>query len=81
MIFPEGALNNSENRLCMPLFPGIYHFANETGVKTVPIVAHSEPGSKKIYIKAGAPMDFSGKDKKFLQKYEKKDCKNVTNMV
>ena len=32
LIFPEGVLNNSENLLCMPLYPGVYHMATEMNV-------------------------------------------------
>ena len=62
-MFPEGVLNNSENLLCMPLYPGVYHMAAETNVKVVPIVSHTEHNAKKILIAAGDPVDFSGKGK------------------
>ena len=63
LMFPEGVLNNSENLLCMPVYPGFYHLAKETGVKVVPIVSHAEHDAKKILIAAGEPLNFAGKDK------------------
>lgn len=63
LMFPEGVLNNSENLLCMPVYPGFYHIAQETGVKVVPIVSHAEHGAKKILVAAGEPMDICGKEK------------------
>lgn len=63
LIFPEGVLNNSENLLCMPLYPGVYHMTTEMNVKVVPIVSHTEHKANKILIAAGDPLDFSGKGK------------------
>lgn len=63
LMFPEGVLNNSENSLCMPLYPGVYHLAVETETKVVPIVSHAEHGDKRIRVAAGKPIDFNGKTK------------------
>lgn len=63
LLFPEGVLNNSENLYCMPLYPGVYHLARETGAKVVPIVSQSEHKDKKIWVTAGDPIDFSDLDK------------------
>ena len=63
LMFPEGQLNNSENLLCLPVFPGFYHLSQETGVKVVPIVSHAEHGAKKILIAAGDPIDYTGVSK------------------
>lgn len=63
LLFPEGVLNNSENLYCMPLYPGIYYMSRDTGAKVVPIVAQSEHNDKKIWIKAGEPIDFFDMDK------------------
>lgn len=38
LIFPEGIWNKSPNALALPLWPGIYRIACETGAKVVPIV-------------------------------------------
>lgn len=63
LMFPEGVLNNSENLLCMPVYPGFYHLSQEMGVKVVPIVSHAEHGAKKIMVAAGEPMDFTNCEK------------------
>ena len=63
LMFPEGQLNNSENQLCTPVFPGFYHLSNDTGIKCVPIVSHAAHGTKKILVAAGGPMDFSRSSK------------------
>lgn len=63
LMFPEGVLNNSENLLCMPVYPGFYHLSQETGIKVVPIVSHTEHGAKRILVAAGEPMSFDGMDK------------------
>lgn len=58
ILFPEGALNNSENTFCGPLFPGVYHLAIQTGASVVPIVAQFEHGDKEIRIAASEPIAF-----------------------
>ncbi|MBR5969848.1 MAG: 1-acyl-sn-glycerol-3-phosphate acyltransferase [Lachnospiraceae bacterium] len=63
IMFPEGALNNSENTYCSPLYPGVYHLAISTGASVVPIVAQSERGEKEIRIAASEPISFSGMEK------------------
>ena len=63
LMFPEGVLNNSENLLIMPLYPGIYYMSLETGKRIVPIVSHTENGMDKIYVKAGKPICFEGLSK------------------
>ena len=63
LMFPEGVLNNSENLLIMPLYPGIYYMSLETGKRIVPIVSHTENGMNKIYVKAGKPICFEGLSK------------------
>ena len=64
LMFPEGALNNSENLLCMPLYPGVYHLARELDMEVIPIISHAEHGAKSILVAAGNPMSFYGIDKK-----------------
>ncbi len=63
LLFPEGAFNNSENLLCMPVYPGFYHLAQETGKRIVPIVSHAEHGAETILIAAGDPIDVSAMTK------------------
>ena len=63
LLFPEGVLNNSENLLCMPVYPGFYHLSVETGKKVIPIVSHAEHGAERIFVAAGDPMSFDGMDK------------------
>ena len=63
LMFPEGVLNNSENLLCMPVYPGFYHLSQETGAEVIPLVSHAEHGAKRIMVAAGDPMDFHGKNK------------------
>ena len=63
LMFPEGVLNNSENLLCMPVYPGFYHLSQETGVEVVPIVSHAEHDAKRIMVAAGDPMSFDDKSK------------------
>lgn len=57
LIFSEGGYNNTENRLIMPLFSGAYKLAQRTGAEVVPIITFNEPGSNKIYVRAGNPIN------------------------
>ena len=59
MLFPEGVLNNTENKLCNDVYPGFYHLAIETGKKVVPIVSQTYNDSKIIRFTAGEPVDMS----------------------
>ena len=63
LLFPEGVLNNSENLLCMPVYPGFYHLSLETGEKVIPIVSQAEHGAERILVAAGDPMSFEGMNK------------------
>ncbi len=62
MIFPEGSYNNSENLLIMKLFPGICKVAKKTGAEIVPMISFNEPGSNKIYIRGGEPINVQNFD-------------------
>ena len=68
MLFPEGVINNSENKLCNDVFPGFYHLAVETGKKVIPVVSQTYNDSKIIRVIAGNPMDISC--------YTKEEAKN-----
>ncbi|MBR0540828.1 MAG: 1-acyl-sn-glycerol-3-phosphate acyltransferase [Clostridia bacterium] len=59
MLFPEGVLNNTENKLCNDVYPGFYHLAIETGKKVVPIVSQTYNDSKIIRFNSGEPTDIS----------------------
>lgn len=63
IMYPEGTLNNSENLYCMPLYPGVFYLARQTGAQVVPIVAQSEHNDHAIRIAAGKPLDFSALEK------------------
>lgn len=59
LIFPEGGLNNTENQFCQKLFASPYILSYRTGKKVVPIAPLYEPGSDKIYINVGEPLDLT----------------------
>lgn len=60
---PEGAYNNTENLLCLPLFASPYVLNQATGAKVVPIAVYSLPELDTIYGNYGDPMDFSGMER------------------
>ncbi len=60
LLFPEGAYNNTENLLCLPLFASPYMLNQITGAKVVPIAVYSLPELDTIYGNYGEPMDFTG---------------------
>lgn len=64
LLFPEGAFNNTENKLCNRLFAGPYLLAKRTGAKVVPIAPFYEYGSDTIYMKYGEPIDMCSHENK-----------------
>ncbi len=60
---PEGAYNNTENLLCLPLFASPYMLNQTTGAKVVPIAVYSLPELDAIYGNYGEPMDFTGMER------------------
>ena len=45
-MFPEGIWNKSPNQLMLPLWPGIYQIARQSGAKIVPVIHYIEkPGN------------------------------------
>lgn len=69
LIWPEGALNNTENLLIQKLFGGPYYLAKSTGKKVVPISNYLQPETNTIYIRVGDPLD--------LSKYDKEDALDI----
>lgn len=63
VLFPEGAYNNSENQLIMPLFSSPYILGKELGVEVVPMISFNESGSDKIYIRVGKPVNLAQYEK------------------
>ena len=64
LLFPEGVLNNTENKDCVSLYPGVYHLQKETGVKIVPIVSNYNREGNFALIAASNPVSFEDLDKK-----------------
>lgn len=69
LIWPEGALNNTENLLIQKLFGGPYYLAEKTGKKVVPISNYLQPETNTIYIRVGTPLD--------LSKYTKEEALDI----
>ncbi len=63
LLFPEGAYNNTENLLCLPLFASPYMLNQATGAKVVPIAVYTLPELNTIYGNYGDPMDFTGMER------------------
>lgn len=63
VLFPEGAYNNSENQLIIPLFLSPYILGKELGIEVVPIISFNESSSDKIYIRAGSPLNLAQYEK------------------
>lgn len=63
VLFPEGAYNNSENRLIMPLFARPYILNKELGVEVVPIISFNSFGSDRIYVRARDPINLAQYEK------------------
>lgn len=64
LIFPEGGLNNTENKFCQKLFSSPYYLSKLTGREVVPVAPLYEYGSNKIYMNVGEPIDLSKFDNK-----------------
>lgn len=64
MMFPEGVLNNTENKDCVSLYPGIYHLSMETNIPVVPIVSNYNMEENYALVAAGNPINFNGFNKK-----------------
>ncbi len=69
LLFPEGGWNNTENLTVQKLFSGPYKLSKSTKREVVPISTFNEPGSNKIYIRVGNPIDLSNMDKKDANTY------------
>lgn len=69
ILFPEGAYNNSENQLIMPLFSSPYILNKELGIEVVPMISFNDSGSDKIYIHVGNPIN--------LAQYEKYEAMEI----
>lgn len=48
LIFPEGVWNKTPDKLILPLWPGVYRIAKETGSKIVPVIHYLSDPHKKI---------------------------------
>lgn len=57
IVFAEGGLNNSENKLVNDLFASPYTLAQRTGCDVVPLVMFNEYGTDDIHVHVGEPMD------------------------
>lgn len=57
IIFVEGGLNNTENKLCNDLFASPYILSQRTGCEVVPLVMFNEYGSNDIYVNVGEPIN------------------------
>ena len=47
LVFPEGAWNKTSDKLILPLWPGAYRLAKETGCKIVPVIHYLADPHKK----------------------------------
>lgn len=47
IMYPEGILNKTPNELVLPLWPGIYRIACETGAKIVPVIHYIRDFDKR----------------------------------
>lgn len=67
LIFPEGVWNKTEELLVLPLWPGVYRIAKETGAKIVPIVHYirdlvNDDKDNPIYTIIDDPIDITNMD-------------------
>ena len=65
LIFPEGCLNQTYNKLLLYYWPGIYRIATEVGCKVYPVIhyindPHNPSKDMKIYTVYGNPVSFEG---------------------
>ena len=66
-LFPEGTRNGMEKG--QKAKDGAAFFAVRTGAKVIPVgISGGEKSFKKMYIKYGEPLDFSGRSKDELDK-------------
>ena len=56
LIFPEGKLNDSENKLCLKLFAGVYNLSVDNNVEVVPISVFNDSLSDDFHISYGEPI-------------------------
>lgn len=47
IVFPEGVWNKTPDKLMLPLWPGVYRIARETGCKIVPVIHYLADPHKK----------------------------------
>lgn len=59
LMFPEGALNNTENLMILELFPSAYQIAKQSGCEVVVGVPYNVTGKDDIYIKFLEPYDIT----------------------
>ncbi len=64
LIFPEGALNNTEELPIGEIRGGVYSVAEKTGAKVVPLSSFNEMGKKNITFEFGNPRDITKLPKK-----------------
>lgn len=69
IIYPEGVLNLSPNRLLLDFFPGVYRLSAETGAKVVPIIHYTKDKTETnkndyIHTVVDEPIDFSNMTEK-----------------
>ena len=69
VLFPEGAYNNSENQLIMPLFASPYILKKDMRIEVVPIISFNPFGPDRIYVRAGKPINLA----EYTSKYEAMD--------
>jgi len=56
LIFPEGRLNDSENKLCLKMFSGVYNLSSYKKVEVVPMSVFNDNLSNDFHISYGDPI-------------------------
>lgn len=67
LVFPEGVWNKTPDKLMLPLWPGAYRLAKETGCKIVPVIhylvdPHKQYEGNVIHTVIGDPISMDGLD-------------------
>lgn len=67
LVFPEGVWNKTSDKLILPLWPGAYRLAKETGCKIVPVIHYLADPHKKykgnvIHTVIADPISMDGLD-------------------
>ena len=59
LLYPEGGWNNTENKLCMDPFPGVFRMATDCNKKVIPVASIYSEIDDKIHVQYGEPIDLS----------------------